>query len=341
MPLKLYRRKGSDIWHYRGTVAGKRLRGSTRTSDKDRALRIAAEKDARQWTSHLDGPAAVLTFANAAALYMKAGKQTRFLRKLIKHWNNTPVKEITAGAIRQSAVTLYPDVSGATRNRTVITPTQAIINHAAESELCQRIRVKRFPIEKKMKEPASWTWVRAFMSASSPHLGALACFMFATGARITEALSLTWMDVDFSSSTALIRQTKIGAQRRAHLPPALVAAMANIAGRGTRLGGEGKVFRYRSRNSAAGPWRAAIKRAGIKPLSFHACRHGFATAALRAGIDIITVTKLGGWKTPQHVFGTYGHASDDATLTDRLIGNDADLTQGNFQKSRNVGKSKA
>lgn len=325
MPLKLYRRKGSDIWHYRGTIGPpgdrRRLRGTTRTADKTRAERFVAEKEAREWKGHFDGPASALTFAAAAVLYRGSGKPTRFLSRIEDYWREQPVSGITAGAIRASCRELYPNAGGATLNRQVIVPTCAIINHAAESELCQRIRVKRFPITSKSKKPISWTWVEAFMRASSPHLGALACFMFLTGARITEALSLNWNDVDLSASRALIRQTKIGAERLAHLPTILAAAMANIEG-----SREGKVFRYSSRDTAKPPWRNACKRAGIEPLSFHACRHGFATAALRAGIDVVTVAKLGGWKSPQHVFETYGHASDDQTLTDRLIG--TNLTQG-------------
>ena len=43
MPLKLYRRKGGDIWHYSGTVAGDRLRGSTKTANRELAARIASE----------------------------------------------------------------------------------------------------------------------------------------------------------------------------------------------------------------------------------------------------------------------------------------------------------
>ncbi len=312
MPLTIFRR--GKVWHYRGSVAGRRLRGSTGATDKATAQRVAAEIEARQWKGSLDGPGSVLTFSQAALLYLKAGKPDRFVAKIAAHWKDTPVREINAGAIRQAAITLYPKASGATRNRQCIVPTQAIINHAAEAELCLRIRVKRFPVEKKAKTPASWIWVQEFMSASSPHLGALACFMFLTGARISESLSLGWSEVNLSLRQALIRQTKIGAERWAHLPPELIAALANIPG-----SREGKVFRYSSRDTAKPPWRNACKRAGIEPLSFHACRHGFATAALRAGIDVITVTKLGGWKSPQHVFETYGHASDDLTLTDRLI----------------------
>jgi integrase len=85
------------------------------------------------------------------------------------------------------------------------------------------------------------------------------------------------------------------------------------------------VFRYTAHCSADKSWRAAIKRAGLPQLSFHSCRHGFATAMLRAGVDPVTIAKRGGWKTPQHVFSTYGHASDDLTITDRIAG--TNLTQ--------------
>jgi integrase len=51
-------------------------------------------------------------------------------------------------------------------------------------------------------------------------------------------------------------------------------------------------------------WRRACKRAKIAPLSFHSCRHGFATALLQAGVDPVTIAKLGGWKSVRHLFET-------------------------------------
>lgn len=315
MSLSIYLR--GEVWHYRGTVAGRRLRGSTGTSDKRTAQRIAAEREAREWKSSLDGPEAVLTFAQAAILYRSANKATRFLVRLEDHWKNTTVKSISGGAIRQCALKLYPHASGATRNRQVIVPTQAIINHAASLELCQPIRVERFPVIKRDKEPATWEWIEKFMQHSVPHLGALACFMFLTGARITEALTVRWSDVDLPKRRARIMATKIGAERRAHLPPILVAALANIE---SDRSPDEKVFKYSSRETAKQPWRAAIRRAKIKPLTFHTCRHGFATSMLHKGVDPITVAKLGGWKSPQHVFATYGHAMSDDTLADLIVG---------------------
>lgn len=329
MPLKAYKR--GDVWHYRGTVAGRRLRGSTGVADKTTALRIIAEREAREWKCRLDGPESVLTFAQAAMMYRSAGKPTRFLQKVEDYWKDSPVKDITSGAVKQSAIVLYPNAAGATRNRQAIVPTQSIINHAAELDLCQRITVQRFPVASKIKEPATWEWVQAFMAASSPHLGALACFMFLTGARVSEALNVMWGDVDMVSARATIRETKVGKERRAHLPPALVVAIANIEGERS-----GKVFRYSSRDTAKPPWRAAARRAGIKPLGFHACRHGFATALLHKGVDPITVAKLGGWRSPAHVFSTYGHAMEDDTLANRII--DTPVTQPSARDLKINGK---
>ncbi|MEZ5763293.1 MAG: hypothetical protein R3D69_02845 [Xanthobacteraceae bacterium] len=76
-------------WHYRGTVAGRRLRGTTGATSKDIAARIASEIEAQQWKRRTDGPEAVLTFAQAAMLYRAAGRSARFLEKIEDHWKKT------------------------------------------------------------------------------------------------------------------------------------------------------------------------------------------------------------------------------------------------------------
>src|SRR3990167_5601600 len=101
MPLKIFKR--GEIWHYRGTVANGRLRGSTGTKDKTIAAPLAAEIEARQWKGHLDGPGSVLTFAQAAIIYRRAGRPTRFLDRVEDFWRDTPVKEITAHSISLAA----------------------------------------------------------------------------------------------------------------------------------------------------------------------------------------------------------------------------------------------
>src|SRR5262245_12915212 len=131
MPLKLFKRDGN--WHYRGTVAGNRLRGSTKTASKEIAAQIAAKIEAEHWQHHINGPQTVLTFPQAVATYLTAGKgqskrERLYLERIVRYWGDRKVKEITAGAIKQSAIDIHPNDSAATRNRQVITLTKAIIN---------------------------------------------------------------------------------------------------------------------------------------------------------------------------------------------------------------------
>jgi integrase len=243
------------------------------------AQRVAAEAEAREWRRHLDGPGAHVTFAQAAIAYRQAEKPTRFLDVIENHWQDTLIREITPGAVRQPAIKLYPKAKGATRNRQAIVPTQAIINHAASLDWCSPIRVKRFDIEAKTKQPATEAWVAAFAAHASPHLGALCYFMFGTGARIGEAVRMTWGDVDLSTRFATLSGRKPKPwTRRAHLPAPVLAAMANIGG---NRNPSDLVFGYIEAGNVKQVWDNAAVRAGIIRLTPHSCRHGFATTLHR------------------------------------------------------------
>jgi len=248
----------------------------------------------------------------AVALYLKAGKSDRFIDKLEDYWKNAKIKDMTVGAIKQSAIDIYPNVSGATRNRQVLTPTLAIINHCAELELCPPLRMKkRFSFERKIKKPITLEWLDAFCASADLQLAALATLMFATGCRISEARRLEWYDIDFQKRTVLIRKTKNKRQRLPHMPQRLLLALA-------QLPRDERPFAF-AFTTAREAWERIAKAAGIEVLTFHSCRHGFATKLLHDGIDVVTVAKLGGWESAQQVLATYGHAKDDPKLTDGLF----------------------
>lgn len=314
MPLKLYKR--GKIWHYRGTVAGRRLRGSTETASKETAQRIASAKEQTVWKSHLDGPESVLTFAQAAMMYRQAEKSDRFLTSVEDYWKETPVKSMTGGAIRDSAIALYPNAGPATRNRQAIVPAQAVINHCAERNLCAHIRVKRFTVVRNRKPAVTWEWVQAFMAhAVKPNLAGLACLMYLTGARISQALKIKWADVDFKGRRVLIRGTLKGGgepDRWARMPEALVVALARI----TR--DDEFVFGFKSRGNAKTQWAGTCRRAGIKYLSYHRCRAGFASGLLSRGVSPATVASRGGWRSQQTVLQFYSEDIEDVDVTDVL-----------------------
>ena len=316
MPLEIYRR--GAVWHCRGTVGPsgrrKRFRESLHTKDRDTAARQAAEIEKKYWDGHFDGPAAILTFAQAARMYRNAGKSETFLAPVEKYLGATLVKDITEGAIQSMAKDLYPNCSGASLNRLAIVPAVAVINHAAKRNLCNRIRVERYDEETKVKDPATLEWVERFRTEAGPHLGAMALFMYLTGARVGEAVDVQWDDIDLTAATVKIRQTKVNAERVSHLPVPLVVAIANLS----KIPDCG-VFGYSKAANLRSAWDGAVGRAKIKHLSPHSCRHGFATGLLRRGVDVVTVAWLGGWKNARQVLATYGHATKDPTLVNLLL----------------------
>jgi len=340
VPLKVYKR--GNTYHYAGTVAGRRLRGTTGTADKARAERIAAETEAAEWKRHLDGPQAVLTFAKASILYRAAGKaegkQGKYLERIEDRWKDTLVKNMTAGAIRQSAIDLYPQASPATRNRQVITPTRAVINHCAESDLCPPIRIRSFAVEAKIKKPILIDWLDTFCAHARPVIAALATTMFATGCRFGEAHRIEWDDIDFKARTILIRRTKIKKERSPHMPQRLLVALANLPR-------DRRPF-WRSETALRQWWDADVEKTaqalpGFQRLTFHSCRHGFATSMLRKGVDPKTAAELGGWDSITLFLETYAHAMPHARLTDGLFDDAIGTKLTQPKKSRSKNKSVA
>lgn len=329
MPLKVHRR--GKVWHYSGTVSGRRLRGSTGTTDKKTAQRIASDVEQKVWQRRLDGPGQNLTMAQAFTEYLNAGKSDRFIEPLSHYFRDTPVAHITAGMIKQAAIQLYPNAQASTRNRHVIVPVQAAINHCAELDWCSPIKVRRFKVETKPKSFVTEEWVGAFERHASPHMGALCRFMFETGARVGEAVALTWADVDLNECTARIRQTKINDERDANLTTNIVVDLSNLPSNRRE---KDRVFGFAGRDSVPQTWRKVIRRAGIERMTPHACRHGFATAMLRAGVDVKTVARWGGWKDVRVLLETYAHAIDDPQVVNDVFG--TKLTQRENQNALTI-----
>ena len=312
MPLKIYKRKWKHCLAISGTLAGHRKRGSTGATDKETAQRIASAIEDRFWKRGLDGKEKALTWPKAAALYLSAGKSSRFIVPLAKYWGDATISTMNAGSIRQAAIDIYPNAKNSTRNRQVIVPMLAVINHCAELQLCPPMKMKRFKVDTKIKKPVTLEWINAFRARSERvDIGVLAIFLFATGARISEALAVRWDDIDFRKRTVLIRQTKLGSERTAHLPTDLFVALAN-------LHRDRKPFAI-AYTTARDAWDRTVKAAGIEPLTFHSCRHGFATTLHDKGVGVKTIAKAGGWKSAQHLFNTYLHADEDPTVTDKLF----------------------
>ncbi|MCK1465800.1 hypothetical protein IVB34_47835 [Bradyrhizobium sp. 2] len=93
----------------------------------------------------------------ASALYLAAGKAIKVSGATRQILGRCEDADINSGSIRQSAIDLYPNAKNSTRNRQVIVPTLAVINHCAELGHCSPLRMKRFKVDTRSRSPSPWS----------------------------------------------------------------------------------------------------------------------------------------------------------------------------------------
>jgi integrase len=312
MPIRIVRRPKSPNWIVRGTLRGIRVEESTGTDNKKVAEEIRAKREAEILAQSVYGRRATATFAEAALSYLENGGNKRFLDKVVRHFGTTPLAKIDQNAIDVGARKVYPNTSGATRNRQFYTPVSAVIKHAAKRGWCSQI-----VLERPEEPPGRVRWLpfeqaERLIAACGEHLRPLVIFLFYTGARIGEALWLDWRDIDLKRGHVTFpvdpsdgRRTKNNEPRGVPMHPRVRAALANLPHR------EGEVFRrpdgepysrLRENDTSAGDrikkaFANACDRAGIKDFTPHDCRHTWATWHYAKNRDLLALQRLGGWKT--------------------------------------------
>jgi integrase len=323
MSLRLCKRHGSPFWYIRGTIRGVSVDESTGLAEREAAEAIRARREWEITQGSVFGRRATATFLEAAVGYMEDGGERRFLRPILDRIGHLRLAEIDQVTIEKLARQLLPGRAPATLNRQVIAPISAVLKHAHVRGLCDYLKIER------MKEPRSRDrWItpeqaQRLIDCCSPHLRPLVLFLFFTGARLSEALYLDWQDVDLGNSHVQFRETKNGEARGVPLHAVVVAALANMRHR------SGAVFRrpdgqpYERKLDGGGQiktaFRGACRRAGIEGFRPHDCRHTWATWHYAANRDLLTLRKLGGWKTEKMVF-RYAHVNttEHAHTIDRL-----------------------
>ena len=316
MPLKLQAPKAgrSPYWRIRGTYQGVYIDQSTGSTDR----RFAAQK-MRQIREQIERgelrPATGPTWEDALTAYLDAGGDPRFMPPLLDYWKNTPLANFNQIAVDACAALLYPQAGPATRNRQVYTPIMAVAAHVKH-----RLEISRPKGGNGTRRTCFLTDDQLFRlldaaEARSPALGALMAVLAYCGPRLSEALSILCDDVDLSNREALIRDTKNGEPQVLHLPPHVVAALANLP-LGLDRPGE-RVFRQWTKGSYLRKiMLQAYAAAGVDPQGApaHILRHTYATNMKRLGVDLMDT---GRWKSRQASDG-YAHVKGEARKADLL-----------------------
>lgn len=320
MPLKVCRR--GRFWYLRGTVCGIAVYETTgletdRPRELAEALRIRREQELLD--RRVYGHRPTVTFAEAAAAYLehrRPGKaEHAYAFRLLTYWapgwdvSGAPrggwrlVREIDQAELgRCLDAVLRPGAEPSTRARLQSVVT-AILSQAARAGWCD---VPAFISPKLRQKRIRWlapAEAGELLATAGDHLRPLLIFLLGTGARLSEALDLGWQDVDLADARVLFHDTKNGDRRVARLPPAAVAALANLRHR------KGAVFRrpdgepYADRQRLEGgqiktAFKGACRRAGLgTDVTPHTLRHTWATWFYAASRDVMLLKAEGGWKS--------------------------------------------
>lgn len=333
MPIKLIppRQGRSKNWRIRGTYLKQYVDESAGTADQKLARKklqqIRAEIERGEFTSRSEP-----TFVSDAVAYIEAGGDARFLGHfdesigkwtgLIAHFGETPRSRIDQTAIDSAAVKLYPDATPATRNRQVYTPVSAVLKHAGVDRKLRR------PAGAQGEERVDWLWPEqafAVLSSAAKVDKEWRIFLAAllyTGMRLREATEgLLCDNTSVAENYARIEKTKNGKARPIHLPPGLVAELANHP-RGLDRPGE-TVFRFRKNGALYTMLRETFAAAGVtlpRRVAFHIFCHTWATWMRRyGGSDTQGLIATQRWRDPKSA-ARYAHVvvSEEATRADRL-----------------------
>jgi integrase len=327
MSLKLVAPKQgrTPYWRVRGTYLGCYLHRSTGTSEKALAKKLL-EQFKREIERSAAEPQKIGTgFAAAAAAYMRAGGDNRFLAPLIKHFSNAPLEEIDQVRIDNAAAEIYPHATPATRNRQVYTPMAAVLRRAGIEKSFKRPLGSRSPKGVSWLRPEQAFAVFAAADAIDAEFGLFLRLLCYTGMRLSEAVDvrISQLEISGDSPSIYLPKTKNSEARRVHLTPELVAALASHP-RGLERPADDWLIRFHISGHLRNMLADTMRNAGVsfppRQCGFHIFRHTWATWMRKfAGLDTSGLLETGAWRDRTSA-ARYEHldATEEARKADLL-----------------------
>ncbi len=261
------------------------------------------------------------TFLKAAVAYLEAGRQPRYVARLIKHFGETRLSEIDQAAIDAAAVEINPDGTPMSRNRYVHTPVSAILHYAGVDITIKRPKGFQGRTVTEWLNPEDAFGIIAEAETFDREIATLLAFLLYTGARIGAALDLRREDLRLNEGRAWARSQKgqphMDVRLRADLCERLEAHIASHdRQRVFRFHAGAHLYHQLTRAKLAYlrlacpvrpaiGWRAPPNR--LDWVTFHSFRHTWATWMRQAGTDIKGLVATGNWRSERSA-NRYAHA---------------------------------
>lgn len=328
------RKTAPGSYYIKGTYHdGSRANVSLKTSDRALANRLFAEHVAETAKARVEGPKALVNFADAYEVYRAAkGDNTniQWLDAMLPMIGTKKLVDFTQADLNQLAKALYPRCSDATLKRQVYTPFVAAWNACVNNEpaLADPKRWKTPKPKRKAVDAPDDGYIDTLASAARIAAGrndmgrftrgshnperdaAAVLFITFTGARTGEVRLVRIKDVRLDDGYVLLRKTKgrDDKPRQVALAPELAASLRVYIATLGDVPGDTLLFQFKTRWGLPQLIKRARKRAGLPHYRPHQIgRHAFATRLLHDGSSLLDVQKAGGWDSAQMVTQTYGH----------------------------------
>lgn len=319
----IYRRPNSRYWWIDATLPdGQRIRGSTKTEDRQQAESYLAKLRHEAFQTTYLGVKPKRTWQEAVVRYLAVKVNLRSIEDVrrICRMLDSYLGKLTLDQINGDVI--WSIVQGelgkgnkpATVNRYLAT-VRGLLRMARDEwqwiDSFPKVRMLGGEIERDRwltREEAD-----KLIAVCPDHLAALVKFALATGCRAREITGLEWERVDLDRQTAWLNQTKNGTPRGVPLNRDAIDVLKAEQGKHPRycFTFKGTPIRWGVSNSA---WLTALRRAEIQDFRFHDLRHTWASWHRQAGTSCDELKDLGGWKSRQMVDRYAKFATEQLTV---------------------------
>jgi integrase len=268
--------------------------------------------------------------------------ETHGRKRILPHLAHVPIGAVTEQHIRDwLALMIEQQQSGVISAKTINNARAALSGALADAgrqgllprNPCQF--VAPLPIEHRELDYLRLTEIDRYLDTCSTHYRPLADLLIGTGARISEALALTWPDLDLEQGTVHIhrqqprrgdgtRRPKGKRSRTVLIGPRLNSTLTAHRDAAHRVSDEPDWLficprptrgRYAKRPATSPPTRRtvhewhhhALATAGLRAMPLHALRHTAAASWLNTGHNLIFVARQLGHRSITTTEQHYGH----------------------------------
>jgi len=318
--MSLYRRKSQGPYWIRISVAGRKIRKSTGTTDKEAAQEFEQRERERAWRELKLGDRSRVLWREAAARWLlETRKRTKTKDEYMLAWLGGHLDNVALGLIDRDQLevlrrALRDEGSGESNIDRYMALMRAILRKSRD-EWNYVTHIPKVPMFGQRHFEPRWLSRAEFERLKSelpPHLKLAAEFAVLTGLRMRSMLQLTWERIDVERHRAWIPVTHMKGKRTFGFP--LSTAAMKVLQQCHEMHPTGKhVFQYKGEpyddcNGAA--FQKAVARAGLAPLRWHDLRHTFASWAVQNGLSLQELMQLGDWRSYSMVL-RYAHLAPD------------------------------